>query len=278
MAMDGLGYAESVKALRPEAIRNRLALYRSHKITYIRDGGDFLGATLYAKEISEEFGIDYRTPAFAIHKTGLYGSIVGKAYTSLKEFASLVSEARNSGCDFIKLMASGLLDFNTFGKITHDRLYLDELQEMSHVVHDQGLSLMVHVNGTDAVRDCLLAGVDSIEHGYYLSKEIIRLIRDTDTLWVPTLAPIANLIGVNLYPDHTLREILSSQISNAAYAASIGVKLAIGSDAGAVNVYHVKGYFDEYDLLHSSETIDPEKLAISLRLGTLCLKEKFKRP
>ena len=51
-----------------------------------RDGGDHLGASEYARSISEEYGIEYRTPLYAIHRNGHYGGIVGRGFDDLKEY------------------------------------------------------------------------------------------------------------------------------------------------------------------------------------------------
>ena len=48
---------------------------------------------LFWQKLVLEYGIDYRTPVFAIHKEGHYGSIVGKGFTNMKEYHELVLEA-----------------------------------------------------------------------------------------------------------------------------------------------------------------------------------------
>ena len=105
------------------------------------DGGDALGVSARAKELAPEYGIDYRTPIFAIHKEGHYGSIVGKGFATMVEFHKRVLEAKQAGADFIKIMTTGILDFNEHGAITGTPLDGSEVKEIC-------LSLMVSGSST----------------------------------------------------------------------------------------------------------------------------------
>ena len=102
--MDGVDYkaARSLHRNAPDtgAIRAHLAAYRSLGVTYYRDGGDALGVSLQAKALAGEYGIRFVTPGFAIHRAGYYGGIVGRSYTTLGEYRSLVAACwtlRNTG-------------------------------------------------------------------------------------------------------------------------------------------------------------------------------------
>ena len=79
--MDGVNYQEALKrqqnGVREDWIRQVFSWYQEKEITYVREGGDNLGVSLRAKEIAPEYGIEYRSPVFAIHKNGHYGGIVG---------------------------------------------------------------------------------------------------------------------------------------------------------------------------------------------------------
>ncbi len=95
--MDGINYREAVSRHRntpdEKAVRACLNAYREAGIEFVRDGGDPYGVSFLAKKLAPEYGIDYRTPVFAIHKEGHYGSIVGKGFTNMKEYHELILEA-----------------------------------------------------------------------------------------------------------------------------------------------------------------------------------------
>ena len=61
--------------------------------------------------------------------------------------------------------------------------------------HDEGFSVMAHANGEKTVRAALAGGVDSIEHGAYLTDETLCQLAESHAVWVPTLVTIGNLIG-----------------------------------------------------------------------------------
>ncbi len=74
------------------------------------------------KRLAPEYGIDYRTPVFAIHKRHHYGGIVGLPFDTWTEYEALVLRAKEEGADFIKIMVSGILDFAHAGILTEDGL------------------------------------------------------------------------------------------------------------------------------------------------------------
>lgn len=228
-----------------QIIREHLKAYQDRGITFVRDGGDALGVSMRAKELASEYGIDYRTPIFAIHKEGHYGSIVGKSFATMREFHDRVLEAKNAGADFIKIMTTGIMDFNAHGAVTGTPLDAAEVKEMVHIAHEEGLAVMSHTNGNYGVQAALSAGVDSLEHGNYMNEESLVMFAESDTVWVPTLVTVRNLLGDGRYEDDALKPIVESAEENIRKAFQLGVKVALGSDAGAYRVIHGKGIQDE---------------------------------
>lgn len=93
-------------------------------------------------------------------------------------------------------------------------------------------------NGDRAVTAALQAGVDSIEHGAYLSESVLLRMAQQRTLWVPTLSTIGNLIGSGRYPDAVLKRLLAQQQEAVRFVAAHGGRIGLGSDAGAWHVMH----------------------------------------
>ena len=124
--MNGINYRAAVNLHREganeQAVRECLCAYQESGVSFVRDGGDPYGVAMLASRLAPKYGIDYRTPVFAIHKNGHYGSIVGRGFDDLKEFHQRVLEAKESGADFIKIMTTGLLDFKNHGKVTGEPL------------------------------------------------------------------------------------------------------------------------------------------------------------
>jgi predicted amidohydrolase YtcJ len=280
IAMDGVNYARAMARheKRPDEahIRACFEVYRENGVDFVRDGGDAYGVSRRAVSIAPEYGIDYRTPIFAIHKVGHYGSIVGKAFSDLHEYAFLVDEAERQGADFIKIMTTGIMDFNEFGRITHADLPAAEVREMVHIAHEQGFAVMSHTNGKQAVLDAVEAGVDSIEHGNYIDDECIAALAETHTCFVPTATVARNLIGCGLFDDDVLARIWEASRSAIAAAIEAGCLVALGSDAGAVGVPHGIGAHDEHRCFADAVS-DPDVLRERLAEGDLFIRSTFKR-
>ena len=247
--MNGVNYREAVALHREkaneEAVRQCLRAYQEAEVSFVRDGGDPYGVAVLAAKLAPEYGIDYRTPVFAIHKEGHYGSIVGKGFATMVEFHKRVLEAKQAGADFIKIMTTGILDFNEHGAITGTPLDGSEVKEMVHIAHEEGMAVMSHTNGDYGVQAAVAAGVDSLEHGNYMNEESLAMLAESDTVWVPTLVTVRNLLGDGRYDDETLKPIIESAEENIRKAFRLGIKTAPGSDAGAYRVLHGKGIRDE---------------------------------
>ena len=281
LIMDGQNYKRAIalheERINEEIIRIRLQEYRKRGIKFIRDGGDALGVSKKTRELAAEYEIDYRTPIFAIHKNGHYGAIVGKGFDNLKEYYNLIKEAKEQGADFIKIMTTGLLDFNNHGKVTGVPLSKEEVKEMVHIAHEEGMAVMSHTNGVFGVQTAIEAGVNSVEHGNYIDEETIRMMASSDTVWVPTLVTVRNLKGCDRYEDAVLQPIIERAEENLKLAYRYKAKVALGSDAGAYKVMHGQGIEDEYQafqkILGLSEQVDTW-----LRAGEQKIRDTFKHP
>lgn len=268
--MNGYQYKKAVKihekSPNEAVIRSHLRAYQKAGVDFIRDGGDRFGASLLARKLAPEYGITYRTPGFAIHREGCYGKVVGEAYATMKEYASLVHAISRGGGDFVKIMTTGILDFDHGGQVTGTPLPRQEVFELVHIAHEEGFKVMAHTNTAQAVIDAAEAGVDSIEHGNYQTRESILCMKECGTIWVPTVVTVKNLIGCGRFSDPVLEEIWKTQKKGLQMAWEESVTMALGSDAGAFMVPHGSGIWDEYRAfcLVLGET---EELKICLKKG-----------
>ena len=249
--MNGVDYRQAVRdqinGVNEEVIRKNLEEYRRRGITWLRDGGDIYGTSKRTMEIASEYGITYRTPVFAIHKKGHYGGIVGKAYENMKDYRKLIQELREKGGHFVKIMISGIMDFDR-GGLTESSMPDEEIRELIHIAHEEGFAVMAHTNGSRAVRAAALAGVDSIEHGNFCDDDALQALASSETIWVQTIVTVKNLLGDGRFPEHVVEKIWEGQQKNLHRAFELGVKLALGSDAGAYRVLHGQGLMDEYQV------------------------------
>ena len=248
--MDGKNYkaAVAIHKEKPDegAIREHLTAWQQAGITFVRDGGDAYGVSERARELAGEYGIDYRSPIFAIHKRGHYGGIVGLPYDDHQGYRDLVKTAKLRGADFVKIMISGIMEFATFGKLTEEGLEADEIAYLIGTAHDAGLRVMAHGNGDAVAQAALNAGVDTLEHGNYMEEETLCQLAESETIWVPTFSPIGNLVGCGRFPDEQVRAILKRQQEAVQFAFERGARIGLGSGSGAYLVSHGQGLMDEY--------------------------------
>ena len=252
--MNGVDYHRAVAlyahGVDREDVKRKLQIYRNMGITFYRDGGDHVGASEYARSIAPEYGIDFRTPIYGIHKNGHYGKIVGLGFDTMKEYHRLVLGVKARKGDFIKVMFSGIMDFETDGRITGTPLEREEIREMIHIAHEEGFRVMAHVNGARTVQDAVECGVDSVEHGNFMDEECLQAFAQSHAVWVPTVVTVSNLIGCGRFQDQVLETLLKRQEKNLRRAFELNIPVALGSDAGAFQVPHGKGLADEYREFH----------------------------
>ena len=278
--MNGTDYRKAVQTHKVQAneasVRSALEAYRKAGVTYVREGGDPYGASLLAGRLASEYGIEYRSPVFAIHKNGHYGKIVGRGFDTLKEYHQRVLEAASEGADFIKIMTTGLLDFNDDGKVTGTPVDEAEVREMVHIAHEEGFAVMSHTNGIYGTRAAIEAGVDSLEHGNYMDTETIAMLADSNTVWVPTLVTVRNLVGCGRYEDSVLNPIIHQAEVLVRLAYQKKVKVAPGSDAGAYMVPHGKGILQEWEAFRQILG-DSGEVNEWLKTGEKEIRDRFKR-
>ena len=254
MILDGVFWRDAIArhAATPDIpwIRNVLATYRAQGFTWLRDGGDRWGAGAAARELAPEYGITYRTPLAPLCMASHYGSFIGETYEDLRQYAALVKQHRENGADFIKIMISGLMDFDHFGRLTEAPLPPQIIRELIHIAHEEGFSVMAHCNGAATTLAAAEAGVDSVEHGASQSEESLRAMAENGTVWVPTLSTVSNLRGTGRFDEAAVAAILDSASENVSRFAALGGLLAPGTDAGAWAVPH--GCLTEFSLLESA--------------------------
>ena len=274
MVLDGCYWKSAIDRHREQPdipwIRAVLETYRQKGFTYLRDCGDRWGVGETARALAPEYGITYRTPLASLYKKEHYGGIIGLPFETFGEFAALVKENREKGADFIKIMISGLMDFDHYGVLTEDGLPEAAIRELIHIAHEEEMAVSVHGNGSANVLAAAMAGVDSVEHGAYLNAETLQAMAEAGTVWVPTLSTIGNLRGKGRFCEEAVERILASALENVAAFAKMGGLIAPGSDAGAWEVPH--GITTEFALLEQALGEETEPI---LAAGTAMIQQKF---
>lgn len=140
------------------------------------------------------------------------------------------------GADVIKFSATGgVLSLGDDPK--HSAFTLEEMQTMVAEAHRLGRKIAAHAHGGDGLKQAVLSGVDSIEHGTYIDDEGIRLMKQRGTYLVPTIYLtdwfLENYEKLGLPPQIVAKakEVMPAMKKNIAHAIQQGVPIAFGTDA-----------------------------------------------
>ncbi|MGZ6020571.1 MAG: amidohydrolase family protein, partial [Phenylobacterium sp.] len=179
----------------------------------------------------------------AIVATGSYGPRKGfRADIDLPQGAQEVSgeaemmkavrEQAAMGADWIKLYA----DYRTGPDgSTRPTLTEKEMEAAVTVAHASGRPVAVHAASDEGIHNAVVAGVDTIEHGYGASEATFRLMKQKGVAYVPTLtAPEATSIYFQRYVPGQGAPTPAMQAAASAFrlALSVGVTIGAGSDVG----------------------------------------------
>jgi imidazolonepropionase-like amidohydrolase len=104
----------------------------------------------------------------------------------------------------------------------------EEIRAAAYETHHANRALAVHVLGGEAARNVILGGADSIEHGWDLDDDLLRLMKEKGTFLAGTDFPSAHLE----WAEYKNAKVRAANILNRlARANKIGVKLAFSTDA-----------------------------------------------
>ncbi len=195
----------------------------------------------------------------AISRVNFYGSHLSMPAGSVQEALKMVDTLASRGVEQVKVITSGIFSFSEYGRVGPAPFTTAELTEIVRRARLRGLPVMAHASGDEAVRRCLDAGVHSVEHGYFLAEDTLKLMAEKEIFWVPTLAPVAAWLEsaalsgrLDANRQSVVRRSLEQQMKMVGLGAAAGVKIASGTDAGAPGVEHGPSLLRELELLRES--------------------------
>lgn len=238
--------------MRP-VIRRHLHYLFSHGVLAARDGGDRGGFALrYRAEPEMHQEIILKVTGRAWHKKGRYGTLIGRYPEEGEELVEAYA-GDNDVIDQVKLVNSGLNSLNIFGKQTLPQFTQEEIAAVVRAAEQQNRKVMVHANGRLPVQLAVAGGCHSIEHGSFMGRENLQLMAEKGTFWVPTVFTM-KAYGINIHAARAgadrqvIEKNLQHQIGQLAMARELGVRVALGTDAGSLGVLHGEAMVEEMKL------------------------------
>ena len=154
------------------------------------------------------------------------------------EARKAVRQRYKEGSDLIKITATGgVLSLAVNGQ--NAQFTMEELTAIITTAHEYGLKVAAHAHGTVGMKRAVEAGVDSIEHGTFMSDEVIALMKQHGTYYVPTISAGKFVVEKAKIPGYfpavvVPKALMVGPIIQATFqrAYQSGVKIAFGTDQG----------------------------------------------
>jgi imidazolonepropionase-like amidohydrolase len=202
--------------------------------------------------------------------TGGHGHSHGRVADGVEDVRKAVREQILAGCDLVKIMATG--GVMTPGVNPEDAHYsAEEMESGVHEAHRFHKRTASHAQGTEGILNAVHAGIDSIEHGIFLTQECIDKMLEAGTYLVPTFAALHNILanadssdGPKI-PDYVIEKCHRvGEAHNASIKAfyKAGGKIAMGTDAGTPHNTHGKNA-DELRLMCNNGVSNLDSLRFS---------------
>ena len=157
------------------------------------------------------------------------------------ECRKAVRKVIRDGGEAVKLYASGSLSQERKG---HVHFTVDELKAIVDEAHLAGLKVAAHAWSEEGLMNVVEAGVDSIEHGMWLTPEIAQAIKKKDIFYVPTLS-VFNATKSNRANAYREKFVKRHFTEDMELAKQFNLKIVSGSDYfGADIVPHGQNYME----------------------------------
>ena len=201
----------------------------------------------------------------------------------IEDARKAVRQRYKDGADWIKITATGgVLSVAKSGE--NPQFTDDELTAIVETAKDYGMRVAAHAHGSEGMKRAVLAGVASVEHGTYMNREIMDLMIDRGTYYVPTLLAsdwVAEKAEIDGFFPELVRpkaaEIGPVALGTFTDAYNYGVPIVFGTDTGVSAhgdnaqefALMVQGGMPEMEAIQSATSIAAKFLGIENTHGSI---------
>jgi imidazolonepropionase-like amidohydrolase len=180
----------------------------------------------------------------ALCMTGGHGwHLIGREVDGPDQLRRAAREQIKAGADNVKLIASGgILTPGT--NIGNPQFTVEEMRAAVEEAHFAGKTANAHAHGAEGIKRATQAGVDSVEHCYFIDPEGIDMMLARGTVLVATSAAVRNVVSYGVaagIPQHMVvkaESAINAHVSGFKAAHKAGVRLAMGTDSGVPFTRH----------------------------------------
>lgn len=224
-------------------------------VTLVRDAGDKHDINNTVREAARDAAAGLcrvRSGGRGIKRAKRYGAFMASDVSDDPDIiASVTALAQRN--DEIKLILTGIIDFDAGAVTDEPQFTAPEARLVVQTAHANGRKVFAHCSGAKGLAVAAAAGVDSIEHGFFMNRDTLLQMRDRGLAWTPTFCPVhfqwahPEAVGWSANTVGNLRRILDSHAEHLRLAHELGVTLLLGTDAGSMGVEHGHAVFEEMD-------------------------------
>jgi len=186
---------------------------------------------------------DFRLPTEMRSPSQDLAGVAHRVCDGVDQVRHAARELLRQGVDHLKVMAGGGA-MSPSDEIDTSQYSIEELKAVAFEAHSAGTYVMAHVYSSRSIRNAVVAGIRSLEHGNLLDEEAAQAMKDAGAFLVPTLVTyeMISKMGKELgIPDNNIRKINIARergLEALSIAHRAGVKIASGSDLlGPMQVY-----------------------------------------
>ncbi|MDP6560083.1 MAG: amidohydrolase family protein, partial [Candidatus Binatia bacterium] len=212
--------------------------------TTVRDCGGHLGIDLRDAIAGGEIpGPRILACYRGLSQTGRVATVTwANDQTPLRQHADGVDECRRVvrehiglGVDHVKVSITGRV-YAPQSDPGQTAYTAEEIEAIVNEAHRMGRRVAAHAQATQGIKNGILAGIDSIEHGIYLDEEACRWMVERGTALVPTLsyfyriATIGEKHNAPSYAVSKAKDVVQAHMASFALARRMGVRIGMGTD------------------------------------------------
>ena len=185
--------AQSSEELLAQA-QTRLVTLIQLGVMAVRDAGDKNGVGLalsaqYKREVHPLMPY-MESPGPGINRQGRYGSFMCEPLEDYESIEACVRGRVERGADRIKLVPTGIINFKEYQVTAKPQMSAEEVARFVAEAHTLGRQTFAHASGAEGIQNAIDGGVDTVEHGFFLTDDQLAQLRDKNIAWVPTFAPV----------------------------------------------------------------------------------------
>ena len=273
------------------AIRATVHAHRALEagITAIRDAGSTAYTCLALRRAIDSRlvrGPRIRAAGYGLKMTGGHGDSFFSPIVEIEErgLCNSPDECRKvarmnlkMGADHIKIISAsgGVMSEGT--EPGAPQFTVEEMRAAVDEAHKAGKPAMAHTHGTQAIKNAIQAGVDSVEHGSYLDDEAIEMLLHRNVFLVPTLLAPHRIVehgdggGIPAWAVRKARQVREDHRVSFRKAVQAGVKIAMGTDAGTPYNLHGEN-LNELPLMVDAGMTPMQAIVATTRMGAELLQ------